>query len=283
MSDQTPPEVQRTTEEAARLAKLYEAAEREIISAIAIGISRGQDMKYLTTMRDNVQAILTVLRTESSRWAEESIPASYIIGADSATEQLKRAGVGEVLTGFGGIHQQAVEILAENAYNRLDQCALVIGRRTDDIYRQLALEATRGSIVGHRTYAQAAERFEGLLSEKGITGFVDSAGREWNMKTYSRMVGITTTMEAHLEGTANRLIENGRDLVRISQNGSKHPECAQWEGKVVSLTGRTQGYPTLAHARSTGLFHPNCKHSFALHIGIDEEIKALESELGMNA
>jgi len=42
-----------------------------------------------------------------------------------------------------------------------------------------------------------------------VTGFVDKANREWNMSTYADMVATTTTMQAHLEGTANRLLEHG--------------------------------------------------------------------------
>src|SRR5690606_18083284 len=41
----------------------------------------------------------------------------------------------------------------------------------------------------------------------------------------------------------------------ISNNIISH-NCRPWEGKVLSLTGRTPGYSTVAEARAAGLFHP---------------------------
>ena len=40
--------------------------------------------------------------------------------------------------------------------------------------------------------------------------------------------------------------------------------CIPYQGKVLSLTGRTKGYTTVKEAETNGLFHPNCIHSFAV-------------------
>lgn len=47
--------------------------------------------------------------------------------------------------------------------------------------------------------------------------------------------------------------------------------CAPWNGKVLSLTGQTPGYPTLEEAEGAGLFHPNCRHASSLYIPENEE------------
>ena len=52
-----------------------------------------------------------------------------------------------------------------------------------------------------------------------------------------------------------------------------------WQGKVLSITGKTKGYPTLEEAKAAGLFHPNCRHAYGLHIDLDKEIEEPEIEL----
>jgi hypothetical protein len=259
--------------EADRLARLYMEAEREILLQIDRAMARGNDLRYLRSMLDNVQAILENLLTGNRQWCEEAIPRVYIEAAKFADEM-----VGKAAGGFGAIHQQAVQVLAENTFNRLESVRQVIGRRAEDWYRQYALETTRQSIIGYKTWKQVATDFRDRLRTEGITGFQDARGRNWNMKTYAEMVARTTTMEAHLTGTANRLLEHGYDLVRISSHAGSCEKCAPWQGKVLSLTGKTPGYPTLEDARADGLFHPNRRHAYSLYVDLDAEIEVTERE-----
>jgi hypothetical protein len=273
-------EIARLTEaEADRLVRFYEQAEREILAQLNRALLHGNKTEYLEAMRDNVRVILDSLRAGSRTWCEEAIPRVYTFGAQEADRQVKARGVGKALTGFSAIHQQAVQVLAEAAYNRLDEIALTVGRRVDDIYRAVALENVRGSVVGYRTWEQVARNIRAELVEQGVTGFRDRTGREWNMRTYSQMVARTTTMECHLEGTKNRLIEHGYDLVQVSKHYRPCDKCAPWEGRILSLTGRTPGYPTLEEAKVAGLFHPNCRHTYSIYIDLDTEIAELEREL----
>lgn len=265
--------------EAERLIKLYEAVEREIIDQINRALLRGNQTQYLNNMLENVNAILEDLRAGSRTWCETSIPRTYVNGTQVADAQMKAAGVKNITTGFGAIHQQAAQVLAEAAYKRFDEVALTIGRRVDDIYRTLALENVRGSVIGYRTWEQVARNFRNELAEQGVTGFKDAAGRQWNMKTYSEMVARTTTMEAQLEGTKNRFLEHGYDLVEVSSHPGACKLCVPWEGKVLSLTGKTKGYPTMAEAEAAGMWHPNCRHTFSLYVDLDKEIEMLEAEL----
>jgi hypothetical protein len=83
-------------------------------------------------------------------------------------------------------------------------------------------------------------------------------------------------MQAHLEGTANRLVEQGHDLVKVSTHRGACELCRPFEGKILSITGRTPGYPTLEEAKEAGLFHVNCRHAYGLQIDLDKEIEELE-------
>ena len=255
--------VRLSEDEAARLFEFYSQAETEILSELNKGLLKGNDTRYLQGMLQNVQIILDDLLNGSQQWCEEAIPQVLIAGAEAADKQIKAVG-GRVIAGFGAIHQQAAQVLAESSLNRFNDLTSFIGRRVNDIYRSLALENVRGSVVGYKSWQQVAKNYREQLTEQGITGFKDKSDRQWNMRTYANMVSRTTTMEAHLEGTKNRLLEHGRDLVKISRHTNPCKFCAPWEGKVLSLTGKTPGYPTLNEAKEAKLFHPNCKHAYGL-------------------
>jgi hypothetical protein len=261
-----------------RLIRFYEQAEREILDRINRALLRGNQTEYLAAMKKNVEAILQQLREGNRTWCTEAIPRVYSQGLYSADAMLKDVGA-SVKAGFGAIHQQAAQVLAENAYQRFEDVVQVIGRQVNDIYRELALENVRGSVVGYDTWKQTAKRFREQLAERGVTGFKDRSGRMWNMRTYTKMVARTTTMEAHLQGTANRLVEQGHDLIKVSTHRGACPLCTPFEGKILSITGKTPGYPTLEEARAAGLFHPNCRHAYGLYIDLDKEIEELETEL----
>lgn len=261
-----------------RLVKFYEQAEREILDRINRALLRANKTEYLVQMKREIEAILQQIRDGNRTWCTEAIPRVYSQGLYSADAMLKDVGA-SVKAGFGAIHQQAAQVLAENAYQRLEDVVQVIGRQVNDIYRELALENVRGAVVGYDTWKQTARRFREQLAERGVTGFKDRTGRMWNMRTYTEMVARTTTAEAHLQGTANRLVEQGHDLVKVSTHRGACELCQPWQGKILSITGKTKGYPTLEEAKEAGLFHPNCRHAYGLYIDLDKEIEELEKEL----
>ena len=264
-------------QQAERLVLFYTDAEREILAEINRALLKGNQTAYLKGMQRNVQAILTDLRAGSLTWCETAIPAVYLKGAENA-DRLVEAVEDAPKIGMGAIHQQAAEVLANATYNRLGDISGTIGRRVDDIYRTLALENIRGSVAGYESWQKVARNYKEQLAEQGVTGFRDVTGRQWNMKTYTEMVSRTSTMEAHLQGTANRLSERGHDLVVVSDHSKECPKCQPWENKVLSISGKTEGYPTLAEAKSAGLFHPSCRHSLNLFLDIDKEIADYEKQ-----
>jgi len=67
--------------------------------------------------------------------------------------------------------------------------------------------------------------------------------------------------------------------VKVSTHLGACELCQPWQGKILSFTGKTEGYPTLEEARAAGLFHPNCRHAYGLYIDLDKEIEELENEL----
>jgi hypothetical protein len=250
--------------QAERLIKLYDAAEKEIISEYNRALLKGNSTKNLETLKKNISIIRRDLLAGGRTWCEQAIPSLYGEAAGAVDVSLGISGFG-----FSGVNQRAMQILADNAFQRLQEIDTVIGRRAEDVYRNLAMESVRADISGQSTWKQVAKNYREKLAAQGVTGFVDAAGRSWNIKTYTEMVAQTTAREAMIQGTANRLLEHGHDLARITGGSSKLTcqNCLNWLGKTVSLTGATKGYPTLADARAGGLFHPRCTHNIAAEMG----------------
>jgi hypothetical protein len=121
-----------------------------------------------------------------------------------------------------------------------------------------------------------AERWSKAAKEEDPK-FTDSAGRAWNTKTYIQMNVRTNTMRVYNDVLADTVArETGGDLMRISTGGDQDCDCAAWEGCIISLTGKTKGFPTYEDARNGGCFHPNCTHTLEY---VDETVDVDEIEL----
>ncbi|HPC90554.1 MAG TPA: hypothetical protein PKY93_09565 [Methanothrix sp.] len=253
--------------QAQRLIQLYGAAEKEILTEINRLLlqdpsSESYSLAWQKTLLQRVQQIRADLLKGSRTWCSEAIPASYLKGIEWADKDPLVGG--KVIPGFGSIHQQAAQVLAENTYNRLQDVGQVVGRKVDDLARAISLEASKGAVIGYQTTKQAAKRIKADLAEKGITGFTDKAGKEWDMRRYSQVLATEATKGAFRQGTINRLQEHGHDLVRLSSHSGSCPRCTPWQGRTMSLSGTDPEYPSLDEARSAGVFHVGCKHVLSL-------------------
>jgi hypothetical protein len=140
----------------------------------------------------------------------------------------------------------------------------VIGRRVDDLFRALQLEAAEGTVLGFESTKQSAKAMKENLAKHGITGFTDKLGRNWSIKTYTEMCVHQAAMDSFREGTRLRLLEHNYDLVVISSHSGACPKCIPYQGRTFSLTGKSDKFPSLSEARAGGLFHVRCRHIFSL-------------------
>ena len=93
--------------------------------------------------------------------------------------------------------------------------------------------------------------------------FVDAGGNAWESRRYFQMNARTNAMRVYNDCLAADIGETlGTDLVRVSRGGDPHcGECFPWEGRILSLSGGTEGFPTYDAAKEAGCFHPNCVHT----------------------
>lgn len=251
--------------------RAYAEVEEEILSATSFGVYQRRQIQA------NIRKILTELGVDVQKFLEEELSTYYKEGAADAVRQLEFVGADlKVAQNFSLIHKEAIAALVDDAARSFGNTLTTINRQASGLLSRAAKEEiTQRLAIGRITGAtrqEIAKMIKGILKEDGIAALVDKGGRRWELDTYTDMLVRTKAVEARNRGLSNRMVENGYDLVQVSSHGSLHAECAVWEGKILSLTGQTKGYPTVAQAESAGLFHPNCKHAInVITLGLAEQ------------
>lgn len=255
-----------TEAQAARLSKLYSDGETEILREINRLLLKSKTPEYSLAWQKTILARVREIRSQllagGKQWAEEAIPASYLEGLKWADRDPLSGN--ELIAGFGKIHTEAAQILADNTYSRLVSVDTVIGRNVDDIFREVSLQNIKGAVLGYETSRKAAKRIKAGLEERGVTGFTDRSGRAWNLSRYSKMLAQESVNQSFRQGTINRFQEHGHDLVRISTHSGSCTRCIPWQGRTLSISGNDPDYPSLAEAQGAGLLHVGCLHVLSL-------------------
>lgn len=262
---------------------LYADAERILLARIARALGADLDapawaeqkLLQVQLLRLQAEQLLAALTAPVEQAVAEAVAVAYNRGTAAAVSDL--AGVlGTALEDLADPvpGTAAVQRLVAEAVANVTATHARILRVTLDAYRQVIVEASGQVLLGTVTRREAAQRALNDFAARGITGFVDRAGRGWSLTGYVEMAVRTTTAKAALNATADRFQSLGQDLVIVSDAPQECKLCRPFEGKVLSLTGATVGRidgaggtrvaDTLAGARSAGLFHPGCRHSYSL-------------------
>lgn len=249
---------------------VYSDAENKMLKAVAKRVAKGikedgwneQKLKDTQALRKEIEKILD----NTSKLAKSKV-------SDGIIEAYKQ-GKAEV-EGKAGVHKTILDeldipmnlkmlILATN--NLLDNASFQVLRKADDAYQKVMAHSTTGLLAGTDTRRQASQKMLNEFASKGITSFVDKAGRNWDLSSYAEMAARTVGSHAALQGHIDRQVEVGEDLVKVSTIGTTCPICQRWQGVVLSISGNHPKYHGLEEAKAAGLFHPNCKHTLVMHI-----------------
>lgn len=247
----------------AKITATFKASYEEIVNEIQGATNFGvANRKAILAQIDN---ILEDLAKVASKEIEKDIPKYYQQGANEAVAQLKNTNAPiEIKTGFNQIHKQAIFALVDDTSTAFGESLSGVSRTANALLGRAVREGitqkiAKGAIAGD-ALREVKQQIKGVLAEDGLTALVDRGGKKWDLDRYAEMLFRTKMVEARNRGLANRMVENGYDLVQVSAHGATDV-CGDWEGKILSLTGDTDGYDTVADAEADGLFHPNCRHA----------------------
>lgn len=217
----------------------------------------------LARVRAKVTALMRAVWEQADPQVIEMIKQEYLSGMAEAGVFASR------------VDDAAISVLAQNTRVSLAQHLVQIQRSTIDIYREISTKAAARHVAVGTGVPQAVEKTVKEFAERGITGFVDRAGRKWGIDTYSDMVVRTVSHRARMEGFFQGMRELGVELVKISTHPACAPQCQPFQGRVLALSGPAgpravvdykgdmqvvNVVATMSDALARGYKHPNCRH-----------------------
>lgn len=212
---------------------------------------RASQVRRLLTRVGTAQAELL---GQSTLFVEESLGRLYAEGmlrADAIAAAGGAAALGQ--PSFTLMHRQALEVLAIDAFDDLAAATSYLDTATKRTIREATKLRTSAMIASGEGPDRAARRLARTLARRGVTGFVDAAGRNWRLSSYASMVIRTKSAHAYNTGTILRTDETGTGVLEILDGvPSGHEECERYNGDTCDA----------AWALANPLEHPNCVRSF---------------------
>lgn len=243
---------------------IYQAAEKSILTKMARAAERGvREPRWAQVKAKQIRPFLRTVEADM-REAHNLVDASLANAV--------REGYGAALGGdMSATNVQRVEAYARAAVGKLEGTTPRVLRQSRDVYRTVMTEAAKEQIGGTAVRRQTVQKALRSFADRGVTGFVDKAGRSWGLQSYAEMASRSAVGQAQAAGTMDRVRSQGGDLVRVSSSVGSCKVCIPWENMVLSISGQYDGVPTVDEAISAGLFHPNCTHSFTRHVPLPGE------------
>lgn len=204
-----------------------------------------------------------------------------------ATEKGLLMGPGMVPPELAPSQMQAFRAFYRQSADKLNLVNTVMLESTEAAYRatvsdivarvdrtQSILNAAAGEVVtGVSAWNTAMHDAVKKMSDNGLTGFIDHAGRRWEPEAYVAMDIRTTMHNAANAAVWERAEEYGSNLYQVSTHDGARPKCYPWQGKVISRDDWTGEVPDLnedmvhvyaqsetSYGEPDGLFGVNCRH-----------------------
>ncbi len=285
------------TQSSADLAEAYRKAQVKILSSIDGTNPQTIRMKFEKTL----QTVVTSLDTANAKAVEQNV-------ADGATASQRRF-VSRMSAMFDGRSFTAKDLsavgldiknqrIAQDVLDRKAQYA-----KDTAVYRQNFLEL-RGKLVGvsralqgevndtlkdlsgkaENTITNAISELKSRLKEQGCFNVQYSNGASVGVDKYATMVCRSARTESANAENIRISKAFGTDLVECIGNDVTCEVCAQYRGRVFSVSGQDKRYPPLRDGTNSplkngyDLIHPNCRCEFrayfeALHSEEENEAK----------
>lgn len=278
---------------AAVVADIYREGETALLRVVRDRLAAGHDgptdwqtsrLAQLGALRRAAHHIVATMAATGSRETRAAVAAGYRSGsADAVPDLAEHLGHTATVARPAGAAARrgalAVQALADAAVDELRPVHSAVLPVVESRYRQAVAGAAARRLTGATSTREAAQAAWATLTRDGITGFTDSAGRNWRLHTYAEVAVRTAVMRAALHGQVDEYTAAGVRLVSVSDQPRECARCRRWERAVLALWGLSgpqiapnprTGEPvhvdvagTLDEAMAAGLFHPHCGHQIA--------------------
>lgn len=249
--------------EANLMLKYYERQEKIIKEKLKEALRKGNNQVALKKLYNQIQSANSQLKKYFKNYSQLKLNLIYDSSAERVEKEIRTFNAKyDADSSFNRLDERTIDILAKNTYKSLGTISTVIGRQSQDFLREIGLRQTQGIVFGTDSWQKVARDMTKELEQAGYFHIKYKNGTKMPTKAYCKMVARTTSKEAFRAGTKDRIKEMGFDLV-IVLNKSSFPDspCIPFQGKTLSMSGKTKGYIKESDAVKAGLFHPQCIHT----------------------
>lgn len=264
-------ELKKDTKDNKTLSKELEKALKEEFEKVINDPSE----KKIKAYREAENAFLVLWLRDVMSNLTENINTAIQSGKTTAIEQLKKKGFKKVVDN-SDIYSELAN--AKKQLVKADLEKIVAGIKANS-RRNIA--EMRDAFILQKKKLTAG--FMDTFKKYGVAYLTDRAGRRWTLERYIDMATTTTVASVNRQAYFAKSIEWGNDLVKVYHIGvtPECPLCAPFNGKVLSISGKTRGYMTVNEASQSGhLFSYNCDHSIAA-LELAPEIKEGDNKIAL--
>jgi hypothetical protein len=268
---------------------LTDRQRRELTTDLRTLAKGGADPRMVRTYLERRSKEIKELRREASRIIQRLERRAFPTLVEAATAAWRRgvrSAIDDIndLGGRKGIPAgQGVVEMARQMIKNLRRRHISALRTIDDQFQEVNAAAIGRALTGAETIDQVVERELRDYARRGVTRFVDRAGKTWDLPTYAEMTARTSVIRAASDGHTRTLAANGHQFVIVSRDAITCSRCAPFEGEILAIaddgpTGEVEVThfltdepmtievrSTIEFARRLGLQHPNCGHTFGLY------------------
>ena len=251
-------------------------------------------LSKLGAVRRESAAIIAKMVAAGEPAIEEAVRAAMIEAIEENEPDLKKAALNGLLNdvqmdAIDGI-QSRLQAFSRQAKSQLNLVNTTMLESTADAFRQGVsaandiikqmnaaqdvLNVQTGMVhLGTKTHQEALRAAVKAMSDAGITGFIDRAGRKWSAEAYVRMNIQTTCGRAANQAVMDRNASYGNDIVWPRTNATARPGCYPWQGQLISMSnvprdvqdGKGESRHVYAASETTygqpaGIWGINCHH-----------------------
>jgi len=214
-----------------------------------------------------IKSQLSDLSGQVRKEAGSDIRSTYKGGKHDAVELLKDAGE-NINYSFNKTDFEAIRAIQDETFAMMGDAISGVNRSVNKILADATAQRVKAKFIEGRlsggTLKQISDSVAGAIKD-GFVSLVDKGGKTWELGNYSKMLVRTKMIESANTGMMNQLSAYGFDIVQCSQHNGACQLCTPWEGKLLSISGRSVGKVkgvdnSVDDAKAGGLFHPNCRH-----------------------
>lgn len=240
-----------------KLIQLFEQASLSLLQMIRSSVGLTQ-RRYLRVLQE-VLTITASMQEGATSLLLKIIEKSYKEGSDETINELTIKGFENIQATFStAIDRRAVQQIVDDAFYTILEATDFMAEDVKQRLESIVQAANSASLIEGQSRREVTRRAIAEASERGITGIIAKNGARIPVEKYLTGTIQYYQRKAHVDGAINRMVQNNLDLIYVNSVGITCSVCAQYQGRVYSLSGRDERFPTLLEKPP---YHAHCVHS----------------------